>query len=63
MFLCLFFMEVISTGLLWSYTTRENPTDNQLTARELTPGLMLPVRSKALNQQRKERATLALYLS
>lgn len=61
MFLCLFFMEVISTGLLWSYTTRENPTDNQLTARELTPGLMLP--AKALNQQRKERATLALYLS
>lgn len=53
MFLCLFFMEVISAGLLWSNPTRENPTDNQLTARELTPALMLPLQSKALNQWRK----------
>lgn len=56
--------EVIFTGPVWSpYTARENPTDNQLAAGELTPALMSPLRSKALKQQRNNWATTLLYPS
>lgn len=56
--------EVIFPGPVWSpYTARENPTDNQLAAGELTPALMSPLRSKALKHQRNNWATPLLYPS